>query len=373
MVDIRLHALIILSTAMSKPKPQQLSEKQRCELAERIKQFGYELGFQAVGIASTQLDDDAEHLRKWLELGRHGDMGYMQRNTEKRHTPAELVPNTASVISVRMDYWPGQAEPAQSQLDNPNRAYIARYALGRDYHKVMRKRLQRLVDAITEQIGAFGYRAFVDSAPVLEKALARNAALGWIGKHTNLINRHAGSWFFLGEVFTDLHLPTDVPVSEHCGSCAACIDICPTDAIVAPYQLDARRCIAYLTIEHKGVIPVELRPAIGNRIFGCDDCQLVCPWNKYAAASNEPDFSTRHNLDSAGLLTLFAWSEHEWETKTRGSALRRPGYDGWLRNIAVGLGNAPKDKEIVAALEYKLATASPLVAEHIRWALSRQI
>ena len=344
----------------------------RVQTRERIRTLGQSHGFRAVGFAPARIGEDAEHLRRWLELGRHGDMHYMSRHADMRATPSQLVRDTLSVICVQMDYWPASAGPAEKQLEDPNGAYIARYALGRDYHKLMRRRLQRYADAITEIVGEFGYRVFVDSAPVLEKALARNAGLGWIGKHTNLISRNAGSWFFLGEIYTDMNLPADEPATEHCGSCRACIDVCPTQAIVAPFELDARKCIAYLTIEHKGSIPEELREPIGNRVFGCDDCQLVCPWNKYARATAEPDFSPRHNLDTASLLELFAWSEQTWDERTRGSALRRPGYDGWLRNIAVALGNAPHNAAIVAALRDKRAAASDLVAEHIDWALQRQ-
>ena len=338
-----------------------------------IRSIGTELGFQQVGFARTELGEDAEHLQRWLQLGRHGEMQYMQRHADKRCDPAQLVPNTLSVVSVRMDYWPAAQNDPEEQLNNPNAAYIARYALGRDYHKLMRRRLQRFADRITEVVGEFGYRVFVDSAPVLEKALARNAGLGWIGKHTNLINRDAGSWFFLGEIYTDMELPADTPVSEHCGSCTACIEICPTQAIVAPYELDARRCIAYLTIEHKGSIAPELREAIGNRVFGCDDCQLVCPWNRYANATRESDFSPRHNLDQAELLTLFEWSEEQWEVRTRGSALRRAGYPGWQRNIAIALGNAPYSAAIVAALRRGLQRAGSMVTEHINWALEKQL
>ncbi len=341
--------------------------------AARIRSIGLEHGFQQVGIATTDVREDAGHLQRWLDLGRHGDMQYMRRHADKRADPGLLVPDTISVISVRMDYWPARQKSAQAQLDDPAAAYIARYALGRDYHKVMRRRLQRFADAIGEVVGDFGYRVFVDSAPVLEKALARNAGLGWIGKHTNLINRTAGSWFFLGEIYTDMQLPADAPVSEHCGTCAACIDVCPTRAIVAPYELDARRCIAYLTIEHRDSIPTELREAIGNRVFGCDDCQLVCPWNRYAQATRESEFAPRHNLDRAELLTLFSWSESEWDVKTRGSALRRAGFQGWLRNIAIGLGNAPYSATIVAALRERMHAAGTMVAEHIDWALQRQL
>jgi epoxyqueuosine reductase len=339
---------------------------------QSIKSIGLEHGFQQVGITTADVGDDAAHLQRWLGLGRHGEMQYMHRHADKRSEPTLLVPNTLSVVSVRMDYWPTTQESAQLQLDNPDAAYIARYALGRDYHKVIRKRLQHFADAITALVGDFGYRVFVDSAPVLEKALARNAGLGWIGKHTNLINRAAGSWFFLGEIYTDMQLPSDSPASAHCGTCAACIEICPTRAIVAPYELDARRCIAYLTIEHKGSIPLELREAIGNRVFGCDDCQLVCPWNKYAQSSQESDFAPRHNLDRAELITLFGWSAAEWDAKTRGSALRRAGFDGWLRNIAIGLGNAPYSPGIVTALRSRVEAAGSMVAEHIKWALHKQ-
>ena len=339
----------------------------------KIKSIGREHGFQQVGLSSADVSADAQWLQRWLELGRHGEMDYMRRHADLRSNPEMLVPDTVTVISVRMDYWPSEQKPPQTQLDDPNAAYIARYALGRDYHKLMRKRLQRFADAVVAVVGEFGYRVFVDSAPVLERALARNAGLGWIGKHTNLINRHAGSWFFLGEIYTDMQLPADTPVDEHCGTCTACIDVCPTRAIVAPYELDARRCIAYLTIEHKGSIPPELREPIGNRIFGCDDCQLVCPWNKYAKASGESDFTPRHNLDRAELLTLFEWSESEWDENTRGSALRRAGYEGWLRNIAIGLGNAPKSPAIVDALRRRLEGAGEMLAEHIDWALQKQL
>ena len=275
------------------------------ELAVSIKTWGRELGFQKVGIASVGLPDDERRLLDWLAAGRHGEMGYMQRHGTKRSRPAELVPGTLRVIAARMDYWPGAAEP-QSVLADGRLGYVSRYALGRDYHKVLRTRLAQLADRLAATVGSSGYRAFTDSAPVLEKALARDAGLGWIGKHTNLLDRHDGSWFFLGEVFTDLPLPVDAPVSAHCGTCTACIDVCPTRAIVAPYQLDARRCISYLTIELDGPIPEAFRAPIGNRIYGCDDCQLVCPWNRYAKVTAEPDFRTRHQLDSSSLVDLFA-------------------------------------------------------------------
>ena len=341
-------------------------------LARDIKAWGCELGFQQVGIAGIDLAEDETRLLSWLEAGRHGEMGYMHRHGVKRSRPAALRPGTLRVISVRLDYWPASATPADSVLGDPGLAYVSRYALGRDYHKVIRARLQRLADRIEGRIGRFGYRAFVDSAPVLEKALARNAGLGWIGKHTNLINRSAGSWFFLGELYTDLPLPTDRAASEHCGTCRACIDACPTGAIVAPFELDARRCIAYLTIELRGSIPVELRAAMGNRIFGCDDCQLVCPWNRFASATTESDFSPRHRLDAATLVSLFQWTETQFEQHTRGSAVRRVGYHGWLRNVAVALGNAPSDEFVIGALLARRDHPSALVREHVAWALQRQ-
>jgi epoxyqueuosine reductase len=327
-----------------------------------------ELGFQQLGVSGVDLDEDEAHLNVWLAAGWHGDMGYMARHGTRRTRPAELQPGTIRVISVRMDYWPGEAADAHATLANGTSAYVSRYALGRDYHKVLRQRLQRLADRMTASVGPFGYRVFVDSAPVLEKALARNGGLGWIGKHTNVINSRAGSWFFLGEIYTDLPLPVDAAATDHCGTCAACIDICPTQAIVGPYQLDARRCISYLTIEHAGSIPVEFRRPLGNRIYGCDDCQLVCPWNKFARVSAEPDFRVRHGLDSAGLTELFAWSEQEFLTRTEGSAIRRIGYERWLRNIAVALGNAPSSAKILAAIESRMDDASALVREHARWA-----
>jgi epoxyqueuosine reductase len=270
-----------------------------------------------------------------------------------------------------MDYQPESMAQSERVLADSQLGYIARYALGRDYHRVLRKRLQSLGHAIEARVGPMGYRVFVDSAPVLEKALARDAGLGWIGKHTNLLDRHAGSWFLLGEIFTDLPLPPDQPVSAHCGSCTACIDICPTQAIVGPNELDARRCISYLTIEHKDSIPIEFRAAIGNRIFGCDDCQLVCPWNRYAQLTREPDFAPRHGLQSPGLVELFGWSEAQWSQRTAGSALRRPGYAGWLRNIAVALGNATTTPAVIESLRRRADHASPLVREHVAWALAR--
>lgn len=338
-------------------------------LAGRIKAWGRELGFQQLGIAGVELPEDERRLLRWLEAGRHGEMDYMKRHGTRRSRPSELVPGTLRVISVRMDYWPGDAPRVKELLERSDRAYIARYALGRDYHKVLRGKLQKLADLIQEEIGPFGYRAFTDSAPVLEKPLARNAGLGWVGKHTNLINKDAGSWFFLGELFTNLPLPVDMPASDHCGSCRACMDVCPTAAIVAPYELDARRCIAYLTIEYKGSIPEEFRKPMGNRVFGCDDCQLFCPWNKFAGVAAEKDFTPRHGLDGPMLAELFAWSEEEFLKRTEGSALRRLGYECWLRNIAVGLGNAPASEEVVTALKARESHPSELVREHVGWAL----
>ncbi len=338
------------------------------ELASRAR----ELGFGAIGVASIEIPEDERHLLRWLEAGFHGDMGYMERHGRRRSRPQELVPGTVRVISARMDYWPAEARPAAQALADPDAGYISRYALGRDYHKVLRKALARLAEELTGRIGPFGYRVCVDSAPVLEKALARNAGLGWIGKHTNLIARDAGSWFFLGEILTDLPLPADEPASAHCGSCAACLPACPTAAIVAPYRLDARRCISYLTIEYGGAIPGELRPALGNRIYGCDDCQLVCPWNKFARAAAHPDFKVRRGLDAPRLTELFRWSAAEFDERMRGSAIYRIGYERWSRNIAVALGNAPSSAAATAALEGRRNGASALVREHIEWALARQ-
>jgi epoxyqueuosine reductase len=328
-------------------------------------------GFARVGVAGVQIPEDERHLLRWLERGWHGEMDYMQRHGTLRSRPQELFPDTVRVISVRMDYWPEDARSAQSVLEDPARAYVSRYALGRDYHKIMRAALVRLATDLQRQIGPFGYRVCVDSAPVLEKALAREAGLGWVGKHTNLIARDAGSWFFLGEILTDLPLPLDEPASAHCGSCQACIPACPTGAIVAPYRLDARRCISYLTIEHRSAIPLELRALVGNRIYGCDDCQLVCPWNKFARAAAHPDYKVRHGLDAATLVELFAWTCEEFDSRMRGSAIYRIGYERWSRNLAVALGNAPRSAEILGALQRRRADASALVREHIEWALQR--
>ncbi len=350
-----------------------LSTSQLAELAERIKRWGHELSFQATGIADTALAEDEARLFAWLAGGRHGEMGYMARHGTLRSRPAELVPGTVRVVSVRMDYLPAQAQPAQAVLSEPGLGFVSRYALGRDYHKVLRARLRRLARRIEEAIGPFGYRVLVDSAPVLEKPLAAKAGLGWVGKHTNLVDRSAGSWFFLGELYTDLPLPVDTPVDDHCGRCQACMEVCPTRAITAPYQLDARRCISYLTIELRGPIPESLRPALGNRIYGCDDCQLVCPWNRFARVTEVPDFAVRHGLDAPALVDLFAWTEEQFLRRTEGSAIRRIGHPCWLRNIAVALGNAPTTPAVVQALESRRNDPSELVREHVLWALGRHL
>lgn len=340
-------------------------------LARRVKDWGRELGFQQVGIAGIELGEHEAHLRRWLAAGHHGEMDYMAAHGDKRSRPAELVPGTLRVISLRMDYLPGDTRMAEV-LAQSDKAYLSRYALGRDYHKLIRKRLQQLAERLQAEIGPFGYRAFVDSAPVLEKALASQAGLGWIGKNTLLLNKQAGSWFFLGELYVDLPLPVDAAHgSEHCGRCKACLDICPTAAFVAPYQLDARRCISYLTIELKGSIPVELRPLIGNRVFGCDDCQLVCPWNRFARPTQQGDFRPRHGLDDSALAELFGWSEEQFLARTEGSPLRRAGHERWLRNLAVGLGNAPSSAAVLTALQQRREHPSALVREHVEWALAR--
>jgi epoxyqueuosine reductase len=340
-------------------------------LAQEIKQWSRDLGFAAAGITGVELGEDEAQLRDWLAQGLHGEMDYMARHGDKRSRPAELLPGTLRVVSVRMDYGTGDDATAWQTLAEGERAYVARYALGRDYHKLMRARLQKLADRIAAAVGDFGYRVFVDSAPVLERALARNAGLGWIGKNACLIDRNSGSWFFLGELYTDLPLPVDAPATAHCGTCTRCIEVCPTQAIVAPNRIDARRCISYLTIEAQGPIPVEFRAAIGNRIFGCDDCQLVCPWNKFSTRFDEPDFRARNELDSASLAQLFAWEEAEFLHRTEGSAIRRTGWLGWLRNIAVALGNAPSTTEVLAALESRRSHPSELVREHVEWALGQ--
>ena len=340
-------------------------------LATRIRELAREFGFQRCGIAGIELGQDEAHLRQWLAEGLYGSMAWMARHGEMRARPADLLPGTLRVISVGLDYGRRDDEQAWQTLADGGRAYVARYALGRDYHKLMRQRLQRLADRIADTVGPFGHRVFVDSAPVLERALARNAGLGWIGKHTCLIDKDGGSWFFLGEIYVDLPLPVDTPATDHCGTCTRCIDICPTQAITAPYRLDARRCISYLTIEHEGAIDEELRPLIGNRIFGCDDCQLVCPWNKFAKRTDEPDFHARNDLDQATLAELFAWSEDEFLNRTEGSAIRRSGYGRWLRNIAIALGNAATTPDVLAALESRRDEPDTVIREHVTWALER--
>jgi epoxyqueuosine reductase len=339
-------------------------------LAAAIKSWGVELGFQAVGIADADLGAAEARLAEWLARGFHGEMDYMARHGAKRARPAALVPGTLRVISARMDYRPAAAD-AESTLADRSKAYVSRYALGRDYHKVLRARLQRLADRIEAEIGEFGYRVFTDSAPVMEVELATRAGLGWRGKHTLALTREAGSFFFLGEIYTDLPLPVDGPVTEHCGTCARCIEACPTGAIVGPYQLDARRCISYLTIELKGAIPVDLRTLVGNRVYGCDDCQLVCPWNRYAQTSPEPDFAVRHGLDAASLVELFEWSAETFHARLAGSAIHRIGYERWSRNLAVGLGNAPTTPAVVGALRARADDPSALVREHVAWALAQ--
>ena len=342
------------------------------DLAAAIKAWGRQLGFQQIGIADIDLSEAETWLQKWLAAGFHGEMDYMARHGARRSRPAELVPGTVRVIAARMDYWPPDAAEPWLVLRDPQLGYVSRYALGRDYHKVLRRRLQKLADLMTATIGPFGYRVLVDSAPVLEKALAEKAGLGWIGKHSNLLHRQTGSWFFLGEIYIDAPLPVDQPATAHCGRCTACLDICPTQAIVAPYQVDARRCISYHTIELHGAIPLEFRRAIGNRIYGCDDCQLICPWNRFAKASVEPDFRVRHGLDATTLVELFGWDEATFLQRAEGSAIRRIGHERWLRNVAVALGNAPPSAEIIAALQARRDHPSALVREHVAWALAVQ-
>jgi epoxyqueuosine reductase len=342
-------------------------------LAVDIKRWGAELGFQQIGITDTDLSAYREKVTAWLAAGRHGTMGYLERNLEKRLDPALLEPGTCRVIAARLDYLPDAAEPLRILADG-DRGYVSRYALGRDYHKVIRRRLARLAGFIDDAARDAGgrYRAFTDSAPVLEKALAQKAGLGWIGKHTLVLTRQAGSWFFLGEIYTNLPLPVDPPeAQDHCGKCTACMTVCPTDAIVAAQQLDARRCISYLTIEHRGSIPEELRPLMGNRVFGCDDCQLFCPWNRYAQITREGDFTPRHNLDDSSLLELFAWNEEEFLRRTEGSAIRRASFEQWQRNLAVAIGNGSPSDAAIAALEARRSQATALVLEHIDWALRR--
>jgi epoxyqueuosine reductase len=340
-------------------------------LAEQIRGWAHELGFQAVGICDTDLTAAENGLLEWLSLGWHGELDYMANHGTKRSRPAELVPGTLRVISVRMNYFPSRARDSWQVLAESERAFISRYALGRDYHKVLRNRLALLADKIRGEVAEFNGRVFTDSAPVMEVELARKAGLGWRGKHTLLLSREHGSYFFIGEIYLNLPLPIDGPQQEHCGTCTRCIDICPTRAIIAPYRLDARRCISYLTIELKGSMPVELRPLIGNRIYGCDDCQLVCPWNGFSQATVEPDFAARHSLDDVSLAELFAWDEAEFKAKLAGSAIYRIGHERWLRNIAVALGNSSNSVVAVAALNLRARHQSGLVREHVEWALKQ--
>lgn len=350
---------------------QQLTPQEEKRLADQIQQWATELGFQQVGITDVDLGEHEAYLQKWLDAGYHGSMDYMARHGSKRARPQELVPGTCRVLSLRMDYLAQDTQPLEV-LASPDKAYISRYTLGRDYHKLIRKRLARLAKRIEERAGGGQYRAFVDSAPVLERAVAERAGLGWIGKNTLLINSDAGSWFFLGEIYTDLPLPVDEPQhSKHCGTCTACLELCPTDAFTGPFELDARKCISYLTIEHKGSIDPALRPLMGNRIFGCDDCQLVCPWNKFAQVTGEGDFQPRHELADAQLVALFLWDESTFLAKTEGSAIRRIGYERWLRNLAVALGNAPASEAVTSALRARRKFPSELVREHVAWALQR--
>jgi epoxyqueuosine reductase len=356
------------ATPAASASPRRSVASELGNLSASIKRWGRELGFQAVGIADADLSAAEPRLLEWLAQGWHGEMEYMARHGTLRARPVELKPGTLRVISCRMDYL---NDAAQGIHENPETANIARYARGRDYHKVLRERLQKLCDRIAAETGGFGYRVFTDSAPVMEVELAARAGIGWRGKHTLLLSRDAGSWFFLGEIYCDIPLPVDSPEKNHCGTCERCIDICPTQAIRGPYQLDARRCISYLTIEHKSAIPEELRPLIGNRVYGCDDCQLVCPWNRFAQPTGETDFQPRNGLDRATLLELFAWTEEEFDQRLQGSPIRRIGYERWLRNLAVGLGNAPSSLPVVAALRARADHPSALVREHVLWALSR--
>ncbi len=349
------------------------------ELAQQIRAWGAELGFQQIGIADADLSEAEPRLLEWLRAGFHGDMDYMAKHGVKRSRPDELVPGTLRVIAARMNYLPDSAAEGWAVINAPEQAYVSRYALGRDYHKVMRRRLQRLTERVEAAVGSFNHRVFTDSAPVMEVELATKAGLGWRGKHTLLLTREAGSYFFLGEIYTDLPLPIDAASANHCGKCEKCIEVCPTRAIVGPYRLDARRCISYLTIEHHGSIPVELRALIGNRVYGCDDCQLVCPWNRFAQTSGEADFAVRNGLDDVTLVELFRWSEDEFHARLTGSAIHRIGYERWLRNLAVGMGNALRElpstaasaQAIRAALEERRNHESALVREHIAWALQQ--
>ena len=342
------------------------------QLLTEIKAESTRLGFDALGVSDIDLSSAEAQLLEWLNKGFHGEMDYMQRHGPRRSRPDELVPGTVSVISVRMNYLTQQQDSAIDMLGQSEKAYISRYALGRDYHKLMRNRLAKLAKYIEQLVGHLGYRVFTDSAPVLEKPIAAKAGLGWVGKHSNILCKEEGSWFFLGEIYVDIPLPHNQPERDHCGDCTKCIDVCPTRAIVAPYVVDARRCISYLTIEYHGVIPEEFRKPMGNRIYGCDDCQLFCPWNRFAQLSNEIDYKPRHGIDDVELLSLFSWTENDFLTRFEGSPIRRIGYQSWLRNIAIAMGNAPGNTHILNALKLKLIGSSQLVAEHINWAIDQQ-
>ena len=340
-------------------------------LTSDIKTWSRELGFQGIGIsdANTDMSCVESGLLEWLNKDYHGNMDYMAKHGARRSHPAKLIPGTLRVISVRMNYTSPKAKDSWEVMQESDKAFISRYALGRDYHKVLRGRLQKLADKIAAKVEHFNYRVFTDSAPVMEVEWAQRSGIGWRGKHTLLLSREAGSMFFLGEIYTDLSLSVDNPTDNHCGTCTKCIDICPTQAIIGPYRLDARRCISYLTIEHKGSIPEPLRPLIGNRVYGCDDCQLICPWNKYATFTDEDDFTVRNGLDDASLVELFSWNEEEFNTKLAGSPIRRIGHEQWLRNLAIGLGNASSSKNISSALQSRYNDNSSLVREHVQWAL----
>ena len=345
----------------------------KTKLIKNINLWGTELGFQEIGFSNIDLVNAEQKLKQWLEMKFHGKMYYMEKHGLKRSRPNLLIPNTLSVISARMNYLETDNESSKLLLDHEKKAYISRYALGRDYHKVLRQRLKKLANKIQIHVKDFGFRVFVDSAPVLEKPLAEKAGLGWIGKHTNLINKNNGSWFFLGEIYTNIELPNSTSSIDHCGTCHKCIDVCPTNAIIAPYILDARRCISYLTIELKGTIPVEYRKLIGNRIFGCDDCQLFCPWNKFATKSDVKDFDTRHDLDTLDLIEAFMWTEQIWLKKTEGSAIRRIGFEQWLRNVAIAMGNAKTSKQLIKALNSRKNSDSDIIREHVIWALNQHL
>ncbi len=358
---------------MTDHKDNQQRKELPADINLQIKEIGLQLGFQATGITTTSLDQHHDYYDEWIQNNFHGDMSYMERNVDKRLNPAELVPNTLTVICTRMNYLTESSEHCTELLDHPTDAYISRYALGRDYHKLIRKRLQKFAHQIATLLGEFGYRVFTDSAPVLEKALAVKAGIGWRGKHSNLLDREHGSWFFLGEIYTDLPLQTDNKITEHCGKCTACIDKCPTQAIVSPYVVDARRCISYLTIEHHSAIPVEFRKAIGNRIYGCDDCQLFCPWNRFEKFTAEEDFKSRHSLSDIDLLDCFEWTETQFLSRFEGSPIRRIGFEKWRSNIAIALGNAAASPHIIKSLQNALSGASDLLTEHINWSIKEQL